>query len=160
MVSPSAADTDWRAAEHTKKRWRFALRLAPSVAIIGAAIVLLATSPLGGNFAWSDAPRHALNGVFLKDLVVAIPRHPVAWAEAYYLQYPALSILFYPPLFYVFEAAAFALFGVTQFAAQATVAFFYAALGLGVYRLARLWTSRLAAIGAALMLMGAPEFAL
>jgi len=160
MASPSAADTDWRAAEHSKQRWRFALRLAPSVAIIGAAIVLLATSPLGGNFAWSDAPRHALNGAFLKDLVVAVPRHPVAWAEAYYLQYPALSILFYPPLFYIFEAAAFALLGVTQFAAQATVAFFYAALGLGVYRLARLWTSRPAAIGAALMLMGAPEFAL
>ncbi len=160
MISPSAADTDWRAAEHTKRWRRLILRVAPFVAIIGAAGALLATSPLGGNFAWSDAPRHALNGAFLKDLVNALPLHPVAWAEAYYLQYPALSILFYPPLFYVFEAVAFALLGVTQFAAQATVAFFYAVLGLGVYRLARLWTSRPAAVGAALMLMGAPQFAL
>ncbi|MDE2229289.1 MAG: glycosyltransferase family 39 protein [Alphaproteobacteria bacterium] len=93
-------------------------------------------------------------------MITALPRHPVTWAEAYYLQYPALSILFYPPLFYVFEAVAFALLGVTQFAAQATVAVFYGLFGLGVYRLTRLWVSRPAALGAALMLMGAPEFAL
>src|SRR5487761_310716 len=160
MISPSAADTDWRAAEHTKRWRRLVLRVAPFVAIVGAAGALLATSPLGGDFAWSDAPRHALNGAFLKDLIAALPRHPVTWAESYYLQYPSLSILFYPPLFYVFEAAAFAVLGVTQFAAQATVALFYTLLGLGVYRLTRLWTSRPAAFGAALMLMGMPEVAL
>lgn len=157
-ASPVAAD--WRTSDWVASGWRIACRLAPHLAIVAAAAMLLATSPLGGNFAWSDAPRHALNGAFVNDLIGAMPRHPVAWAEAYYLQYPALSILFYPPLFYVFEAVAFALFGVTQFAAQATVAFFYAVLGFGVYRLARLWTSRPAALGAALMLMGAPEFAL
>ncbi|MGH6968657.1 MAG: ArnT family glycosyltransferase, partial [Stellaceae bacterium] len=143
------------------KGWRrLAWRLAPYLAIVGAAGALLATAPLGGDFAWSDAPRHALDGAFIKDLIVALPRHPVAWAEDYYLQYPALSILFYPPLFYVFEAVAFAVLGVTQFAAQAMIAVFYALLGLGLYRLTRLWTSRPAALGAALMVMGAPEFAL
>lgn len=160
MVSPSTADAGWHNAERVRSWLRLVRRFAPSIAIVVAAGALLATSPLGGGFAWSDAPRHALNGAFLKDLIVALPRHPVTWAEAYYLQYPSLSILFYPPLFYVFEAVVFALAGVTQFAAQATVALFYALLGLGVYRLTRLWTSRAAALGAALMLMGMPELAL
>lgn len=160
MVPPPSANAVWRAAERANGWSHLVRRLAPYVAIIGAAGALLATTPLGGDFAWSDAPRHALNGAFLKDLVAALPRHPVAWAEAYYLQYPALSILFYPPLFYVFEAVAFALLGVTQFAAQLTVACFYALLGIGLYRLTRLWASRSAALGAALMLMGAPDFAL
>jgi len=160
MASPSTADAGWHNAERVRTRFRLARRFAPYIAIVAAAGALLATSPLGGDFAWSDAPRHALNGAFLKDLIVALPRHPVTWAEAYYLQYPSLSILFYPPLFYVFEAAAFALLGVTQFAAQAMVALFYALLGLGVYRLTRLWASHAAALGAALMLMGTPELAL
>lgn len=160
MVSPSTADAGWLSAERVRKWLCLARRFAPYITILVAAGALLATSPLGGDFAWSDAPRHALNGAFVKDLIIALPRHPVAWSEAYYLQYPSLSILFYPPLFYVFEAAAFALAGVTQFAAQATVALFYALLGLGVYRLTRLWASRAAALGAALMLMGMPELAL
>lgn len=160
MVSPSAADAGWRRAKSAKGWLRLACRLAPYVAIVIAGSALLATSPLGGDFAWSDAPRHALNGAFVKDVIAALPAHPVAWAESYYLQYPSLSILFYPPLFYVFEAAAFAGLGVTQFAAQATVALFYTLLGLGVYRLTRLWASRPAALGAALMLMGMPEVAL
>ena len=123
--------------------------------------ILLATSPADGDFSWSDAPRHALNGAFVKDFIAALPwRHPVEWAENYYLQYPALSILFYPPLFYFFEAAFYAVFGVNHFAAQATVAAFYALLGLGVYRLARLWLPRFTALGSALMLMGAPEITL
>ncbi|MGH6976761.1 MAG: ArnT family glycosyltransferase, partial [Stellaceae bacterium] len=37
---------------------------------------------------------------------------------------------------------------------------FYALLGLGLYRLTRLWASRPAALGAALMMMGMPEVAL
>lgn len=150
MVSPSAADVGWHGVKSANGWLRVVRRLAPYVAIVIAGGVLLATSPLGGDFAWSDAPRHALNGAFLKDLIAAMPRHPMAWAESYYLQYPSLSILFYPPLFYVFEAAAFAVLGVTQFAAQATVVLFYTLLGLGTYRLTRLWASRPAALGAAL----------
>jgi len=142
MVSPSVAEAAWRGIKPAKGWLRLVRRLAPYVAIVVAGAALLATSPLGGDFAWSDAPRHALNGAFLKDLIAALPLHPVAWAESYYLQYPSLSILFYPPLFYVFEAVAFAALGVTQFAAQATVVLFYTMLGLGTYRMTRLWASR------------------
>lgn len=160
MVSSSAAEAGWRGIKSAKGWLRLVCRLTPHIAIVITGAALLATSPLGGDFAWSDAPRHALNGAFLKDFIAAMPRHPVAWAESYYLQYPSLSILFYPPLFYVFEAAAFAVLGVTQFAAQAMVVLFYTLLGLGTYRLTRLWASRPAALGAAFMLMGMPELAL
>src|SRR5690242_20998362 len=85
-------------------------RLAIAAVLVAAAAALFATAPVQGDFAWSDAPRHALNGAFVKDFVVAAPWHdPRGWAVNYYLQYPALTILFYPPLFYVFEAAAYAL---------------------------------------------------
>ena len=66
---------------------------------------------MAGDFSYSDAPRHALNGVFIKDMVAAFPwRDPAGYAMQYYVQYPALSILFYPPLFYVISAPFYALF--------------------------------------------------
>ena len=161
MVSPSAIDAGWTRAARQAALMRLARRWAPYAVLLAASAILLATSPSDGDFSWSDAPRHALNGAFVKDFIASLPwRHPVEWAENYYLQYPALSILFYPPLFYFFEAAFYAVFGVSAFAAQATVAAFYAFLGLGVYRLARLWLPRATSLGAALMLMGAPEVAL
>ncbi len=161
MALPSAMDAGWTRASRAAAFMRLARRWAPYAVLLVASGILLATSPTDGDFSWSDAPRHALNGAFVKDFVASLPwRHPVAWAENYYLQYPALSILFYPPLFYFFEAAVYAVFGVSHLASQATVAAFYAFLGLGVYRLARLWLPRFTALGAALMLMGAPEVAL
>ncbi len=87
---------------------RLSALLVPLV-LLAASALLLATAPMGGDFWWSDAPRHALNGAFVKDLVAAFPIHdPRGWAVDYYLQYPSLSILFYPPLFYAVEAVMFA----------------------------------------------------
>src|SRR5215469_7551088 len=81
-------------------------RAVVAAVILGASMVLTATAPVDGDFWWSDSPRHALNGAFIKDFVAAMPWHdPKAWAINYYLQYPSLTILIYPPLFYVFEAA-------------------------------------------------------
>src|ERR1700740_3492250 len=94
-------------------------RLLVMIIFVGANAALLATAPTNGDFWWSDAPRHALNGAFVKDFIQAAPWHdPKSWAINYYLQYPALSILFYPPLFYIFEAITYAIFGVSHFAAQ------------------------------------------
>ncbi|HLI21719.1 MAG TPA: hypothetical protein VKV32_11405, partial [Stellaceae bacterium] len=55
----------------------------PIVALaLGVATLLLGvTAPHHGEFWWSDAPRHALNGVFVKDFVAAMPIHdPVGFA--------------------------------------------------------------------------------
>ena len=48
--------------------------LVATVFIVANA-ALLATAPVHGDFWWSDAPRHALNGAFVKDFIAALPWH-------------------------------------------------------------------------------------
>jgi hypothetical protein len=131
-----------------------------AVLLLLGAILLFVSAPHHGEFWWSDAPRHALNGVFVKDLVAAMPAHPAAWAMQYYVKYPALTILFYPPLFYLVSAPFYALFGVSHATALAVVLLHYFALALGLYLLARCWISPLAAIAVGLAVMAAPGIAL
>ena len=59
--------------------------LAATVALfLVATLLLFVTAPHDGEFWWSDAPRHALNGAFVKDLVAAHPWHdPAGWAMQY-----------------------------------------------------------------------------
>src|SRR6478752_6610089 len=93
--------------------------------LFGASTGMMLTAPFAGDFWWSDAPRHALNGAFIMDFIRDFPvRHPAAWAMDYYIRYPSLTILFYPPLFYVFEAVFYALFGVSHAVAQFTESVF------------------------------------
>jgi hypothetical protein len=130
------------------------------VILSAACLALLLTAPVNGDFWWSDAPRHALNGAFVRDFIAAHPiDQPVRWAIDYYLRRPALTIMFYPPLFYAAEAIAFALFGVSHFVAQFTVSLFILLLGISAYILARLFLPRWAAAGAALLVIGTPETA-
>ncbi len=130
--------------------------------LLGVAVLLLfLTSPRAGNFWWSDAPRHAMDGVFYYDLARALPfSHPKQWAMDYYLQYPALSVLFYPPLFPLVEAVFFGLFGVSNAVAQLTVSAFLLATACGAYFLTRQWVSRTAAFATALLFIGTPGMAL
>jgi hypothetical protein len=134
--------------------------LALAILMLVAAVFWIA-SPKDGDFAWSDAPRHAMNGIFgldrLKERPIADPK---GWAEAYYIQYPALSILFYPPLFSFVLAGFYAAFGLSHETAQAAVAVFHMALMSGMYILARRWLPWPYAIGAALALGAAPEIGL
>src|SRR5271154_251948 len=135
-------------------------RALVAIILIGANGALLASAPVNGDFWWSDAPRHALNGAFVKDFVAAVPWHdPKGWAINYYLQYPALTILFYPPLFYFFEAAAFAVFGFSHLAALATVSLFTLVLGTASYSIVRASFPRWSALGASLLVIGGPETA-
>src|SRR5262245_29724666 len=67
--------------------------LGAAVAFALAALLLFVTAPHNGEFWYSDAPRHALNGVFIKDLFASLPADPKSWAMEYYVQYPALTIL-------------------------------------------------------------------
>jgi hypothetical protein len=115
---------------------------------------------MNGDFWWSDAPRHALNGAFVKDLAAALPRDPRGFAMDYYLKYPALTILFYPPLLYVVSAPFYALLGVSHTTAQFVVMLFYFALAAGSYALARLWLPTGLALALAVTLCFVPEIAL
>ncbi|HEX3404282.1 MAG TPA: glycosyltransferase family 39 protein [Acetobacteraceae bacterium] len=133
--------------------------IAAGVFLVGA-LLLFATAPHHGEFWWSDAPRHALNGVFVKDLVATLPAHPGAWAMQYYVKYPALTILFYPPLFYAISAPFYAVFGVSHATALSVVLVHYFALAFGLYLLARCWVSPLTAMAVGLAAMAAPGIAL
>ncbi len=134
-------------------------------AIIGLfAVVATAafiTSPTDGDFYWSDAPRHALNGLFVKDFLTDLPlSEPRQYAVNYYLRYPALTILFYPPGFYGVLAAFYAVFGESHATAQLAVSVFYFLFLLAAWRLAARWLGTLGAAGTALLFTGAPEILL
>lgn len=153
MKSPAVASPNASAASPAD-RW--------CILILIAAIVALAlTAPRHGEFWWSDAPRHALNGVFVADFLKTMPAIGAAqrWAVDYYLQYPALTILFYPPLFATAEAIGFLLFGYSHAVAIGTVMVFYLALALGCYALARRWMVPVNACAVALLLVGFAEVA-
>ena len=122
---------------------------------------LFETSPRAGDFWWSDAPRHAMDGAFYHDLARSLPlAHLKQWAMEYYIQYPAVTVLFYPPLFALVEAVFFGLFGMSHNTAQLTVSAFFLATAFGTYYLTRRWVGRVAALSTALLFIGSPAIAL
>lgn len=123
-------------------------------------ILLFLGAPSAGDFYWSDSPRHALNGVFIKDLLTEMPwDNPTGFAYAYYAQYPALTILFYPPLFYFLSAPFYWLFGVSHNTALLVVMLHYIAFAWGSWHLFRIWLPGWRAIAATISLVAAPEIA-
>src|SRR5271165_5666183 len=142
----------------SKSRWG---DIACLLLLAVAVFLLFKTSPTQGDFWWSDAPRHAMDGVFYYDMARALPvTHLKQWAINYYLQYPAVTALTYPPLFALVEAVFFALFGVSHATAQLTVSAFFLAAAWGAYFLARRWLSRIAALATALLFASTPAIAL
>src|SRR5271167_564181 len=126
-----------------------------------AVVLLFETSPRAGDFWWSDAPRHAMDGAFYRDMAHSLPvTHLKQWATDYYLQYPAVTVLFYPPLFALVEAVFFSLFGVSHTVAQLTVSAFFLAAAYGAYFLTKRWVGRAAAFASALLFVGIPAMAL
>jgi Dolichyl-phosphate-mannose-protein mannosyltransferase len=135
--------------------------LAALLILLFAIGLLFLTAPRAGNFWWPDAPRHAMDGAFIRDLIVTFPiMHLKQWAMNYYLHYPAVVILYYPPLFAVVEAAFFLVFGVSQPSAQLTVTAFYMMAAAGAYAIGRLWVDRIQALAISLLFIGVHEIAL
>lgn len=153
-VHDNAAVAAAPAAAARSTAWLIHLLLA---ALVG---LLFLGAHADGSYWWSDAPRHALNGVFVKDLIVAAPwSDPSRYAYDYYAQYPALTILFYPPLFYAVSAPFYALFGVSESTALLVVALHYVAFAWGASALFRCWLPAWPAAAAAAMLCLLPEIA-
>jgi 4-amino-4-deoxy-L-arabinose transferase-like glycosyltransferase len=138
-----------------RSQWAIAASL-----VLVCVVVLFLQAPHGGSFYWSDSPRHALNGVFVMDLVRDMPlQDPSGYAYRYYAQYPALTILFYPPLFYAVSAPFYALLGVSHETGLLVVALHYLAYGLGCWRLARYWLGQTGALAFAALMLVLPEVA-
>jgi hypothetical protein len=115
-------------------------------------------APTGGAFDWQDAPRHAMNGVFIHDLLGALPfNDPRGWAEAFYVKSPAVTVLFYPPLVPFILAIFYSVFGISQEVALLAIGVFYALLATGTYLFARRIMDPLPALIAAAGMVLAPE---
>jgi 4-amino-4-deoxy-L-arabinose transferase-like glycosyltransferase len=126
------------------------------------AIVQFATAETSGGFWWFDSASHALNGVFLHDLVASGGwRDPIAYSVGYFARYPGLTLGFYPPGLAVIMAPFYAVLGVGHAAAQLCLSVASAGLALGVFMLARETGLRTApALAAALLALGVPEMLL
>jgi hypothetical protein len=141
-------------------------RIQDSIALLllfAAAAILFNTSHVDGNFHWSDASRHALNGVFLLDFFAEMPIPPDQWknfAIQYYLQYPALTIGFYPPLLALTQTPFYYFFGVSHYSAQLSVVFFFLLAAWGTYAISRRFLPPVQALAVGLIFMGSPEIAL
>ena len=86
-----------------------------------------------------DAPRHAVNGLFWWDLLLAMPRDPVQFAVRYYARYQVIAPVTYPPLFYILEGFAFALLGPSPYVARLIVLLFGCMAGLYTMAWSRRW---------------------
>lgn len=98
------------------------LKVIALLGIAALALFYFLSAPTGGNFWWYDASRHAMNGVFLRDMVAEGGLfHPMRFAVAYYHQYPAVNIGFYPPFFYISSVPLLLLFGASHAISQLVV---------------------------------------
>ena len=109
---------------------------------LGCAIIALCFAgwglrSVGGyNIIETDAARHAMNGVFLRDLVASGHFTDVLpFARAYYAHLPALSMPYHPPLPLI-EAVFFAIFGVNALAARLAIGLTVFLSGVILFRLA------------------------
>jgi hypothetical protein len=109
------------------------------------------------DFTYSDASRHAMDGVFVLDAAADFPiRHPIEWAKHYYLTSPALGIGRYPPLFAAMQAPFYAVLGVRPVAGRLAVAITWLGGLVFLYEAARLALGRFAAVIAAAALAAGP----
>jgi Dolichyl-phosphate-mannose-protein mannosyltransferase len=90
------------------------------------------------NVVETDAARHAMNGIFLRDLILRGDfTHVMAYARDYYAHLPALSLPYHPPLFPLIEVVFYSLFGVSIFSARLAVAATIAVSAMALFVLAR-----------------------
>jgi hypothetical protein len=98
-----------------------------------------ATATSSEPFFNNDESRHVMTGIFFRDAMADLAkgewsdlRKPKAYAERYYMQYPALGLLTWPPLFHAIEGLWMLLFGPCHIAARILVGIF-TAVGIGYY---------------------------
>jgi len=111
-----------------------------------------------GGFSWSDAPLHAMDGVFIHDLITERPAGDLhGWAQQYYLKHQCLGIVvYYPPLFATIEAVLFLCFGVSVLSARITILLFAIGAVWLIYLLASQLFGKKAGIAAAFLTISVP----
>jgi hypothetical protein len=115
--------------------------LTPQTLAVVAAILIVTALHWDNNGLWfqGDAPRHAINGLFLWDLLTTLPTDPLDFTLSYYARYPVIAPLVYPPLFYLLEGAAFWAVAPSPYVAKLLVLLFATVAGIYVMAWARRW---------------------
>jgi 4-amino-4-deoxy-L-arabinose transferase-like glycosyltransferase len=121
------------------KGWSlFSRPIFPVVLLVIATFVIATKDITRGDFAHTDAWSHAMNGVYLLDLIKAMPIHRFwDFTTSYFAKYPAISLPYHPPGFPLFEAILFAVMGVSAVTARFAVVLCALAAVLAWYRLVR-----------------------
>jgi hypothetical protein len=103
-------------------------RLLVAKPAVHISILVLVTLWLGckdirvGDFRNPDAWSHAMNGVYLLDLIKQMPIHGFwDFTVRYYAKYPAISLPYHPPGFPLIEMVFFAVFGISPATARFAV---------------------------------------
>jgi 4-amino-4-deoxy-L-arabinose transferase-like glycosyltransferase len=124
--------------------------------IVSAVAILIFVTDASNSGLWHpDAPSHALNALFYRDMIQDRGfLDPVRYGERYYVQYPSLTIGMYPPVFYAVEAGLYTAFGVSAAMAKLAVLLF-TLLGANAFcLLCRHWfSSWIAGTGSVLFLI-------
>jgi hypothetical protein len=107
-----------------------------------------------GDFRHPDAWAHAMNGVYLLDLVKAMPIGRLwDFSLNYFAKYPAISLPYHPPGFPMFEAIIFAIFGISVATARFAVVLCAILAVVFWYRLVEATHSRAIALCSGLFLI-------
>ncbi len=126
-------------------------------AVLAFVAVGLAVRAGNSDFTYSDASRHAMDGVFVLDAAAERPFDaPFEWATSYYAKSPALGFGRYPPLLPVMQAPFYAVMGVCPFAARLAGALVWLAGLVFFYETARRELGRAAAAFAAGVMLAGP----
>ncbi|MBI1738939.1 MAG: glycosyltransferase family 39 protein, partial [Acidobacteria bacterium] len=90
--------------------------------LLAVGIIISIGITRGEFFFFGDETRHAMTGVFFRDLLVDHPwSNPVQYAYEYYTKYPALGLVYWPPLFHMVEGLFFLVFGISVLASRLTI---------------------------------------
>jgi len=90
-----------------------------------ASILIFGLDLNSGGFWWTDESRHAMDGVFILDLLKDRPFSRLYdYTVEYFVHYPALGFTWYLPFFALVESFFFSVFGISAATARFTELFF------------------------------------
>lgn len=133
----------------------------PPLLFVALGCVVYSICRTDGDFWWFDSSRHAMNGVFLRDLILEGGlSNPVHFARTYYERFPALTLGFYPPLLALSMTPWLMIFGASHAVCQAVIVAYAAAGAFFVYLISARFVDRPSALGCGVAYMFAPIIAL
>ncbi len=138
------------------KCWLFVSQPAVQIAVLSGVVFIIATKDITvGDFRHQDAWSHAMNGVYLLDLLREMPFGRFwEFTVDYYARYPAISLPYHPPGFPLLEAGMFALLGISVVAARFTVVCCAVMFMVVWYKLVQVTHNRAVALFSGLLIAG------